>query len=156
MDPTPEEASNIVDVIIALARLADALRGLVVLQICGGKAASKVMLPKLKKRMNSSGVGIIILNENSLHMSHYGRINPRVFFTKDLQQYRVYNDFLNMHVSLVEVSNQLKTMGILDSTITFSQMLEWTHPLAGIKDHSHTPAETMNPYDAKYKKISCY
>ncbi len=67
------------------------------------------MLPKLKKKMNSSGVGIIILNENSLHMSHYGRINPHVFFTKDLQQYRVYNDFLNMHVSLVGVLNQLNS-----------------------------------------------
>jgi hypothetical protein len=153
-NPTPEEAIVIVDVIIAFARLADALRGAVVLQICGGKTASKVMLPKLKKRMNSLGVGIIILNENSLHMSHYGRINPRVFFTKYRQQYRVYNDFLNMHVSLVEVSNQLKTMGILDSTITFSQTLEWTHQLAGIKDHSHTSAETMNAYGADYKRKS--
>jgi hypothetical protein len=46
------------------------------------------MLPNLKESMKASGVGIIILNENSLHlhMSHYGRINPRVFFTKDLQE----------------------------------------------------------------------
>jgi hypothetical protein len=43
-------------------------------------------------------------------------------------------------------------MGILDSTITFSQMLEWTHQLAGIKDHSHTSAETMNAYGADYNK----
>jgi len=48
MEPTPEEAIKIVEVIIAFARLADALRGAVVLQICGGKQASKVMLPKLK------------------------------------------------------------------------------------------------------------
>ncbi len=145
-DPTPEEAIEIVDVVITFARLADALRGAVILQICGSKTASKVMLPKLKKRMNSLGVGIIILNENSLHMSQYSHINPRVFYTKDLQQYCIYNDFLNMYVSLVEVLNQLKTMGILDSMITFSQMLEWTHQLAGIKDHSHTSAETMNAY----------
>ena len=45
------------------------------------------------------------------------------------------------------------TMGILkDSTITFSQMLEWSQPLDGIKDHSNTPAETTNAYDADYKK----
>ena len=31
-------------------------------------------------------------------------------------------------------------------------MLEWTITLAGIKDHSNTPAETMNAYDADYKK----
>jgi flagellar biosynthesis GTPase FlhF len=44
-------------------------------------------------------------------------------------------------------------MGILeDSTITFSQMLEWAQPLNGIKDHSNTPAETTNAYDADYKK----
>ena len=43
------------------------------------------MLPKLKKRMKSSGIGIIILNENSFHMSFYGYINHRVFFTKGLQ-----------------------------------------------------------------------
>jgi hypothetical protein len=44
-NPTPEEAIKIVEVIIAFARLADSLRGAVVLQICGGKQASKVMLP---------------------------------------------------------------------------------------------------------------
>ncbi len=43
MDPTPEEAIEIVEVIIAFARLADALRGAVVLQFCGGKKASKVI-----------------------------------------------------------------------------------------------------------------
>jgi hypothetical protein len=152
MDPTPEEAKQIVEVIIAFARLADALRGAVVLQICGGKQASSVMLPKLKESMKASGVGIIILNENSFHMSHYGHINSRVFFTKDLQQYLVYKDFHIMYLTLAEALEQLKTMGILDSTITLSQMLEWAQPLAGIKDHSNTPAETMNACDADYKK----
>jgi len=153
MDPTPEEAIKIVEVIIAFARLADALRGAIVLQICGGKQASCIMLPKLKESMKASGVGIIILNENSLHMSHYGRINPRVFFTKELQQYLVYKDFHQLHLSLGKALKQLKTMGILeDSTITFSQMLEWAQPLDGIKDHSNTPAETTNAYDADYKK----
>jgi hypothetical protein len=37
MDPTPEEATKIVEVIITFARLADTLQGAVVLQICGGK-----------------------------------------------------------------------------------------------------------------------
>ena len=153
MDPTPEEAIKIVEVIIAFARLADALRGAVVLQICGGKHASSVLLPKLKESMKASGVGIIILNENSFHVSHYGRINSRVFFTKDLQQYLVYKDFHQLHLSLVEALEQLKTMGVLeDSTITFSQMLVWAQPLAGIKDHSNTPAERTNAYDANYKK----
>jgi hypothetical protein len=143
MDPTPEEAIEIVEVIIAFARLADVLRGAVVLQICGGKQASSVMLTKLKKSMKASGVGIIILNENSFHMSHYGRINSRVFFTKDLQQYLVYKDFHQLHLSLAKALKQLKTIGILeDSTITFSQMLVWAQPLDGIKDHSNTPAET--------------
>ena len=152
MDPTPEEAIKIVEVIIAFARLADALRGAVVLQICGGKQASSVMLPKLKESMKASGVGIIILNENSFHMSHYGRINSRVFFTKDLQQYLVYKDFHQLYLTLAKASEQLMTMGILDSTITLSQMLEWAQPLAGIKDHSNTSAETTNAYDADYKK----
>jgi hypothetical protein len=88
-------------------------------------------------------------------MSHYGRINPRVFFTKELQQYLVCKDFHQLHLSLAEALKQLKTMGILeDSTITFSQMLEWAQALDGIKDHSNTPAETENAYDADYKK-SC-
>jgi hypothetical protein len=86
-------------------------------------------------------------------MSHNGRINPRVFFTKELQQYLVYKDFHQLHLSLAKALKQLKTMGILeDSTITFSQMLEWAQPLDGIKDHSNTPAETTNAYDADYKK----
>ena len=121
MDPTPEEAIKIAEVIIAFARFADALRGAIVLQICGGKQASCIMLPKLKESMKASGVGIIILNENSFHMSHYGRINSLVFFTKDLQQYLVYKDFHQLYMTLVEASEQMKTMGILeDSTITFS------------------------------------
>ena len=138
MDPTPEEAKQIVKVIIAFARLADALRGAVVLQICGGKQASSVMLPKLKESMKAAGVGIIILNENSFHRSHYGHINSHVFFTKDLQQYLVYKDFHKMYLTLAEALEQLKTMGILDSMITLSHMLEWAQPLAGIKDHSNT------------------
>ena len=86
-----------------------------------------LMLPKLKKRMKSSGVIIIILNENSLHMSHYGRINSHVVFTKDLHQYLVYKDFHQIFVvGGVETLEKLKTMDILDSTTTFSQMLEWT------------------------------
>jgi hypothetical protein len=153
INPTPEEAIKIVEFIIAFARLADPLRGAVVLQICGSKQASSIMLPKLKESMKASGIRIIILNENSLHMSHYGRINPRVFFTKEFQQYLVYKDFHQLHLSLAKALKQLKTMGILeDSTITFSQMLEWAQPLDGIKDHSNTPAETTNAYDADYKK----
>ena len=125
MDPTPEEAIDIVEVIIAFARLANALGGAVMLHFCGGKQASKVILPELKKRMKSSGVGIIIL-ENSFHMSHYRRINSRVFFTKDLQRYLVYKDFYQLYLLLAEALDQLKTLGILDSMNTFSQMLEWT------------------------------
>jgi hypothetical protein len=124
-----------------------------VLQICGGKQASSIVLPKLKESMKASGIGIIILNKNSsFHMSHYGCINSRVFFTKDLQQYLVYKDFHQMYLTLAEALEQLKTMGILDSTITLSQMLGWAQPLAGIKDHINTPAEMTNAYDADYKK----
>ena len=85
MDPTPEEAIEIVEIIITFARHADVLRSAVVLQFCGSKEASKVMLPKLKESMKASGIGIIILNETPFHMSLYGYINPRVFFTKNLQ-----------------------------------------------------------------------
>jgi hypothetical protein len=31
-------------------------------------------------------------------------------------------------------------------------MLEWAQPLDGFKDHSNTPAEMTNAYDADYKK----
>ena len=90
------------------------------------------MLPKLKKRMKSSGIGIIILNKNSFHMSFYGYINRHVFFTKG------YKDFHQLYLSLAEALDQLKTIGILYSTITLSQMLKWTQPLAGIKGRIHT------------------
>ena len=88
-------------------------------------------------------------------MSHCGCINCPVFITKDLQQYLVYKEFPQLYLPLMEALEHLKTMGILDLmiTITLSQMLEWTQTLAGIKDHSHTPAETMNTYDAEYKKL---
>jgi hypothetical protein len=65
----------------------------------------------------------------------------------------VYKDSHQLHLSLAKALKQLKTMGILeDSTITFSQMLEWAQPLDGIKDHRNTPAEMTNAYDADYKK----
>jgi hypothetical protein len=67
------------------------------------------MLHELKKRMKSSDVRIMILTD-SFHMSFYGYINPCVFFTKDLQQYLIYKDH--------------QMYGILDSTITLSQMLK--------------------------------
>ena len=85
MDPTSDEAIKIVEVIIAFDGLADALRGAFILQICSSKAASSVMmLPNLKIRLKSVGVGIIILNENSLHMSHYGRISWNLHVNKKL------------------------------------------------------------------------
>ena len=71
MDLTPEEAIEIVGVIIAFAILADVLRGAVVLQFCSGKAASKALLPKLRKRLKSLGVGIIILERELVsHVSY--------------------------------------------------------------------------------------
>ena len=120
------------------------------LLFCGSKKSFKVMLPKLKKRMKSSGVRIIILNKTPFHMSLYGYINPRVFSTKDPQQYLVYKDFHQLYLLLAEALDQLKTMGILDLMITLSQMLERTQPLAGIKDHSNTTAKMTNAYDADY------
>ena len=87
MDPTSDEAIKIVEVIIAFDGLADALRGAFILQICSSKAASSVMmLPNLKIRLKSVGVGIIILNENSLHMSHYGRISWNLHVNKKLNR----------------------------------------------------------------------
>jgi hypothetical protein len=105
MDPTPVEAIKIVDVIIAFAELANTLQCAVVLQFCGGKKVSSIMLPILKKRLKSSGIRIIILNKNSFHMSHYGHINTQNFFTKDLQQYLVYMDFHQLYLLLVEAWN---------------------------------------------------
>ena len=57
---------------------------------------------------------------------------------------------------MLKALEQLKTMVILDSTITLSHMLEWTKTLTGIKNHSHMPAETMNAYDSEYKKLLCF
>ncbi len=51
------------------------------------------MLPMLKKSVQSLGLGIIMLNKDLLHMSHYGHNNKCVLFTEDLEQYLVYMDF---------------------------------------------------------------
>jgi len=85
-NPKPKEVITIVEVIFALARLADALQGAVVLQICSGKNGSSVMLPELKKNMISLGILIIIFIGESLHISHDRCINPHVFHTKGLHQ----------------------------------------------------------------------
>jgi hypothetical protein len=52
-----------------------------------------------------------------------------------------------MYSLLAEAFDQLKKMGILDST------MEWTQTLAGIKDHSNTTAEMMNAYFGEQTSI---
>ena len=94
-----------------------------------------------------------MLNKGSLHMSYYKRFNRLVFFKKDIQQYLAYMDFHQLYLLLVEALEQLKTMGIGDSTITFSQTLERTQTLVGIKDHCNTPPEKMNAYNAEYNEL---
>jgi hypothetical protein len=78
--------------------------------------------------------------------------NQQFFLIKELSD-DTLTIFKPINLLLVEALEQLKTMGILDSTITLSQILEWTKTISGIKDHSHIPAETMNAYNAKYKKL---
>jgi hypothetical protein len=102
--------------------------------------------------MKLTVIRIITLNKKLLHVSHYGCISPRVFFTKDLQQYRVYNGFHNLFLTLDKAWEQSKTIVHLDLRITLSQMLVWTQTLPDIKDHSNTSGETMNAYGADYKK----
>ncbi len=68
LDPKPEESIKIGEVIIPLARLTDTLGSAAMLQIFGCKAAIRVMLPD-KKRIESVGIMIIIINKNSLFMS---------------------------------------------------------------------------------------
>ena len=124
VDHKPEEAVRIGEVLLPWLDL----------PICGGKAASRVMLLVLKKSMESLGVRRTRCTCLIMVAS-----TPVSSLRKTFSSQKLY-------LSLAEALGQLKTMGILHSTITFPQMLEWTQTLAGINDHINTPAETMNAH----------
>ena len=72
MAPTPEEAIEILEVIITFAILADALRGAVVLKICGGKK-SFCHVAKAGKKIKIIGVAHVFLRIHQLTHLLYAR-----------------------------------------------------------------------------------
>jgi len=66
-----------------------------IFQNCGGKSIKNMLIPKIKK-VESSSPTIAFVNEDSYHLSFYGYFCNRCFFTRELQEYRIYLDLQNI------------------------------------------------------------
>jgi hypothetical protein len=67
---TVEEAKRLADVIGVIAKLAHLKEAKFILQNCGGKSITNMLIPKIKK-VESSAPTIAFVNEDSYHLTFY-------------------------------------------------------------------------------------
>ena len=106
MPVTPEEAKRLADVIGVIAELAHQKKAKFIFQNCGGKSIKKTLIPKIKK-VKSSAPTIAFVNEDSYHLSLYDYYCNRCFFTRELQEYRIYLDLQNIYEDLKKAVGEI-------------------------------------------------
>ena len=99
MCATAEEVKRLAEVIGEFAELVHQKEAKFIFQNCGGKSIKTKLIPKIKK-VESSAPTITFVNEDSYHLSFYGYQCNRCFFTRELQEYRIYLDLQNIYVDL--------------------------------------------------------
>jgi len=67
----------------------------------------------------------------------YGYQCNRCFFTRELQEYRIYLDLQNMYEDL------RKAVGDYQISFSFDELLNWARPLVMVVDHRNKTHETM-------------
>ena len=92
---TAEEAKRLAEVIGVIAKLAHLKKAKFFFQNCGGKSIKNTLISKIKK-VESSAPTIAFVNEDSYDLSYYGYQCNRTFFSRELQEYRIYLDLQNM------------------------------------------------------------
>jgi len=93
-------------------------------------------IPKIKK-VKSSAPTIAFVNEDSYHLSLYDYYCNRCFFTRELQEYRIYLDLQNVYEDLK------KAVGDNLMSFTFDVLLNWALPLVMVVDHRNKTPEMM-------------
>ena len=144
MPATHEEAERMAKVIGVIAKLAHQRKAKFIFQNCGGKSITKTLIPKIKK-VESSAPTIAFVNEDSYHLSFYGYLCNRCFFTRELQEYRIYLDLQNMYEDL------RKAAGDDPMPFTFDELLNWARPLEMVVDHRNKTPETMEVLQNEWK-----
>jgi hypothetical protein len=136
MCATHEEAERMAEVIGVFAKLAHQKDTKFIFQNCGGKSIKMTLIPKIKK-VESSAPTIAFVNEDSYHLSFYGYQCSRCFFTRELQEYRMYLDLQNIY------EDPRKAAGDDPMPITFDELLNWARPLVMVVDHHNKTPEEM-------------
>ena len=99
MCATSEEAERMSEVISVIAELAHRKKAKFIFQNCSGKSIKNTLIPKIKKVISSART-ITFVNEDSYYLSFYDYQCNRCFFTRELQEYRIYLDLQNMYEDL--------------------------------------------------------
>ncbi len=77
------------------------------------------------------------MNEDSNHLSLFDYQCNRCFFTRELQEYRIYLDLQNKYEDL------RKAAGDDPMPFTFDELLNWASPLVMVVDHRNKTPEVM-------------
>jgi hypothetical protein len=143
MCATTEEAKRLAVVIGDFDELAHQKEAKFIFQNCDGKSIMKKLIPKINK-VESSAPTITFVNEDSYHLSFYGYQCNRCFFTRELQEYRIYLDLQRMYEDL------RKAVGDDQMSFSFDELLNWARPLVMVVDHCIKTPETMEVLQNKW------
>jgi hypothetical protein len=150
------EADALVPVYIAIARLIQRLNGVFVCHIVGGQSVNNTLVKKLMKSMKSAGVEIIFVNPDSFHFSFYGYISTTTFFTKDLQQSLIFQDFSQLiddYNNVIDIVNSRRDASLFVQPVSFADMIKLTPSLPGVKDLSSKSKEELAALQAEYESL---
>jgi hypothetical protein len=141
---TTEEAKRLAEVIGVIAKLAHQKKAKFIFQNCGGKSIKKMLIPEIKK-VESSAPTIAFVNEDSFHLSFYDYLCNVCFFTRELQEYRIYLDLQNIY------EDMRKAAGDDPMPFKFDELLNWARPLEMVVDHHNKTPEMMEVLQNEWK-----
>jgi hypothetical protein len=136
MCTTSKEADKMAEDIGVITKLAHQKKAKFIFHNCGGKSIKNTLIPKIKKVISSART-ITFVNEDSYHLSFYDYLCNRCFFTRELQEYRIYLDLQNMYEDL------RKAAGDDPMSFTFDELLNWARPLEMVVNHRNKSPERM-------------
>ena len=150
------EADALVPVYIAIAKLIQRLNGVFVCHIVGGQSVNDTLVGKLMKSMKLAEVEIIFVNPNSFHFQFYGIISIRTFFTKELQQFLIFQDFSQLiddYNNVIDIVNSRRDASLFVQPVSFADMIKLTPSLPGVKDLTSKSKEELAALRAEYESL---
>ena len=150
------EADALVPVYIAIAKLIQRLNGVFVCHIVGGQSVNDTLVGKLMKSMKLAEVEIIFVNPNSFHFQFYGIISIRTFFTKELQQFLIFQHFSQLiddYNNVIDIVNSRRDASLFVQPVSFANMIKLTPSLPGVKDLTSKSKEELAALRAEYESL---